>query len=176
MRCLILTWIGLIAATAMQTRAMEWNVYRLNENPVPTLALASFSIGYPRGWKANQVNDERGDIYFDTVIQPVNPTTMICSFCPTNIMNQANWASIVIFLSGNKMAKLEKNLSPIKTSAGNSGCLREYQTGQEVSQDFFFHCGQKGAIRIEIVTRAADKNLRSELDHLVLQTLRFGDS
>jgi hypothetical protein len=40
-------------------------------------------------------------------------------------------------------------------------------------QDFFFHSGNKGSIRIEILTRKTDSSFRSELDEMVLNTLRF---
>jgi hypothetical protein len=42
-----------------------------------------------------------------------------------------------------------------------------------VYHDFFFHSGRLGAIRIEIMTQAANKSWRSQLDRLVLETLQL---
>ena len=97
-------------------------------------------------------------------------------------------------------AYTQKGLSPIKTNAGDSGWLVESKgslslfpfvmtnTSQIISfmksktpgddvpviyHDFFFHAGTKGAIRIQIMTQAANPAWREELDQLVLQTLRF---
>lgn len=93
----------------------------------------------------------------------------------------------------------KKGLSSVKTNAGDSGYLLESEAnfdnvntstnlpkftnavnnvqviklGQVVLQDFFFHSGNKGSIRIEILTRKTDSSFRSELDEMVLNTLRF---
>jgi len=100
----------------------------------------------------------------------------------------------------------EKSLSPAKTSAGDSGWLVEsegyinYYPGPKkgtnampnllpmmqsnapcekipvVFHDFFFHVGNRGAIQIEITTGADKASWRSEMDQLVLQTLRFNEN
>ena len=41
--------------------------------------------------------------------------------------------------------------------------------------DFFFHSGSPGAIQIEIMTHTANASWRSQMDRMVLGTLRFGD-
>jgi hypothetical protein len=45
-----------------------------------------------------------------------------------------------------------------------------------IEQQYFFHSGSKGSIRVQIMTPAWDSVLRARLDQLVLQTLRFGGS
>lgn len=92
------------------------------------------------------------------------------------------------------------HLRPVKTSAGDSGYLVESDgsielgrlatnncppgslvrfesTGQRlqvVSHDYFFHSGPEGSIRIMITTPKTDTVSQSELDRMVLETLRFG--
>jgi hypothetical protein len=73
----------------------------------------------------------------------------------------------------------ERNVTEVKTKAGDSGYLVECEAnlvqGPVISHDYFFHVGAKGAIRILIVTPADGAVSRSELDRLVLQTLRFNE-
>lgn len=58
------------------------------------------------------------------------------------------------------LIKLEKNLKPS-------------QKTPIIYHDFFFHSGTLGAIRIEIWTQEANASWRSQLDRMVLETLRF---
>jgi len=92
----------------------------------------------------------------------------------------------------------QKGLNTVKTSAGDSGYLLECEAnldnvkapppnlqgikvgdihqiklGQVVLQEFFFHGGNKSSIRVEILTREVDSSFRSELEKMVLETLRF---
>ncbi|MGC9940677.1 MAG: hypothetical protein ABSE48_02515 [Verrucomicrobiota bacterium] len=94
----------------------------------------------------------------------------------------------------------EKIITAVRTSTGDSGCLVECEAdlennivvppnllgtktgvllspihgvGRVVSHDYFFRGGEKGCIRISIVTQTVDLSSRSELDQMVLKTLRF---
>ncbi len=194
MRALILMLGVLFVGVTAKSQALESDVYSINLSPVPPSALVSFSIGYPKGWK---VTEEPGhqlqDVYYD-VVTPFYDTDLICAFLQTNAWNETNWTSFTIFRSTGETAKdaaklllknmhqlgtyTERSLGPIKTSAGDEGWLLECQANfkgnRVISHDFFFHCGTKGSIRIEIVTQAKDSSWRSELDHLVLETIKFG--
>lgn len=91
-----------------------------------------------------------------------------------------------------------KGLTSVKTSAGDPGYLLECEAnlddvkapplnlqgievgdihqikpGQVIVQEFFFHSGNKGSIRVEVLTREVDSSFRSELDKMVLETLTF---
>jgi hypothetical protein len=94
----------------------------------------------------------------------------------------------------------QKSFSSVKTGAGESGYLveseanfddvktppilpkidnaigavRPIKLGRVVLQEYFFHSGSKGSIRIEILTREVDSSFRLELNQMVLKTLRFG--
>jgi hypothetical protein len=96
---------------------------------------------------------------------------------------------------------MQKGLTSVKTSADTSGYLLECEAnfdnetppnlqglmvtvgamhqiklGRVFVQDFFFHSGNrgnKGSIRVEILTREVDSSFRSELDKMVLETLTF---
>lgn len=227
MRKLMLIVSCMMMAAAAQTRALEWNVFSINQNPVPATAVVSFSIGYPKGWRAIQSGSWRQDIYFD-LITP-QQSSFICTISPPPLtLNATNWMLFFIFPSEGNTAKgaaegfakslsqranapaapvapatpapnslngldvkfvaakplfemtspwIEKRLRPVTTAAGDSGWLVESEasttTGKMIAQDYFFHSGKKGSIRIDIVTHAWNKGLRSDLDNLVLQTLRF---
>lgn len=224
MRKLMLIVSCIMLAAAARTRALEWNVFSINQNPVPATAVFSFSIGYPKGWHARQTGAWRQDIYFG-LVTPL-PDPFICTFWqPAARLNPTNWTSFVIFPSWSETAKvaaegfakslsqranarptpaapapdslnglavklvaakplcektspwIEKRLRPVTTAAGDSGWLVESEasttTGKLIAQDYFFHSGKKGSIRINIITQGRNQSLRSDLDKLVLQTLRF---
>jgi hypothetical protein len=215
MRRLMVISSGVIIAATAHVRALDWNTFSINQNPVPANAVVSFSIGYPQGWKMMQTGWWREDIYFDHPVPPA-PTEMVCAFSqPSWVANLTNLTMFAIFDSYGRPAKdaaesfarnmKDYTLSPVKTAAGDSGWLLESRgdvkinpsisesefTGSGLSvhlipaftnsavekvigQQYFFHSGSKGSIRICIMTPAGDSVLRSELDKLVLQTLRFG--
>jgi hypothetical protein len=121
-------------------------------------------------------------------------------------------AAATFFNDNRSAAFTHKSMTPIKTSAGDSGWLvetesylfkdpaiskllldpafmRKTNVMDEITRleknvkpsqkipvifhDFFFHSGELGAIRVEIMTEAAEAPWRSQLDRLVLETLRF---
>ncbi|HTV43335.1 MAG TPA: hypothetical protein VMF08_22425 [Candidatus Sulfotelmatobacter sp.] len=215
----------LVLAAAARTRPLDWNVFSINQNPVPATAVVSFSIGYPKGWHAMQTGAWRQDIYYG-LITPL-PDPFICAISPPPVtFSPTNWTAFFIFPSWDKTAKdaaeglakslsqrtnppaalapnsfsgsglnvkllpattkpvfgmtspyIVKGLTLITTAAGDSGWLVESEAtttaGKTIAHDYFFHSGKKGSIRINIVTPEWNQGLRSDLDKLVLQTLRF---
>ncbi|HUA65993.1 MAG TPA: hypothetical protein VME24_09105 [Alphaproteobacteria bacterium] len=229
MRRLMVIFSGMMIAATSHVRALVWNTFSINQNPVPPNAIVSFSIGYPKGWNAFHDSNWRDDIYFDHPIGPSGEN--ICIFSqPYPNANSTNWMNtisrsftmVAIFYSHDRPAReaaesfakgcTEKSLSSVETVAGDTGWLLESEhdfkikvgppppmanfSGNDhnvvlkpvggpdahddvekvIGQEYFFHSGSKGSIRIEIVTSAGDSAFRSELDKLVLQTLRFGGS
>lgn len=212
---------AMMIAAASHVRALDWNTFSINQNPVPANAVVSFSIGYPQGWKVMQTGWWREDIYFDHAVPPA-PTEMVCAFSqPPSAANRTNVTMFAIFDSHGRPAKEyaesfarnTKNytLSPFKTVAGDSGWLLESKSDctigepigkppslgefnrnglsvqlipadtkviveKVIDQQYFFHSGSKGSIRVEIMTSQWNSALRSDLDKLVLQTLSFGGS
>lgn len=224
MRRVMVILSGMMIAATARVHALDWNVFSINQNPVPATAVVSFSIGYPNGWQAMQNSSWRQDIYND-IVTPLPGCGIICNFWQhPSSANLTNWTNFVIFRSSGKTARdaaeslarnmrdyTEKSLSPVKTAAGDSGWLLEskcdfkigepiggpispgkfnrngltvqlipadsrFTVEKEIDHEYFFHSGSKGSIRIEIMTPAWNQALRSELDKLVLQTLRFTDS
>lgn len=205
----------MIAATAY-VRALDWNTFSINQNPVPANTVVSFSIGYPQGWKAMQTGWWREDIYFDHPVPPA-PSEMVCAFSqPPSTANLTNLTVFAIFYNHDRPAReaaesfarntKDYTLSPVKTAAGDSGWLLESKhdidiggpinesefkssglsvhlipasnstVEKVIEQQYFFHSGSKGSIRIDIMTPEWNSDLRSQLDKLVLQTLSFSGS
>lgn len=223
--------VALIAMTA-QTRALDWDTFSVNQDPVPPQATVSFSIGYPKGWFVTQdYRQEMCDIYYDVPTPAAPAFGPICSFsqpAATNTLKEQGFTGYSIWASGGATAKeaaekfftdkrtasayTQKSLKPVNTGVGEPGWLVEsdgyvitdsaitklisdpafwkstnavdeyvqltknLKPSQEtpiVYHDFFFHSGPLGAIRIEIMTQAANTSWRSRLDRLVLETLRF---
>lgn len=225
--------VSVVIVTAAQTQAMDWDTLSVGGDPVPPQATVSFSIGYPKGWHVfEDYGQEQHDIYNGIVVSP-RQFGFICSFNPlatTNALNEHGHTAYSVWPSGgataaeaaatffndnrNEWAYTHKSLTPIKTSAGDSGWLVESESylfkdpaiskltldpafmrktnaldeitrleknarpSQKIPvifHDFFFHSGNLGAIRVEIMTDSGDVSWRSQLDHLVLETLRFND-
>jgi hypothetical protein len=211
---------GLMIAAAAHVRALEWNTFSINQNPVPPNAIVSFAIGYPKGWQVSQDSNWRHDIYFGLAVGPRGEAiAMITPLHPNLISTELTL--VAIFYGHDRPAKeaaesfargyTKESLSPVRTASGDSGWLLESErvfkiggpitkggfTGSGLSvqlipayitpvgptvekkfvdQQYFFHSGSKGSIRVEITTPAGNSVLRSELDKLVLRTLRFGNS
>jgi hypothetical protein len=230
MRALVTTISALILMAA-QIQAMDWDTLSVGGDPIPPQATVSFSIGYPKGWRPFQdYSQEQHDIYNGIVVSP-RQFGPICSFshlATNNMLMEKGHTLYSIWPSEGATAAeaattffneelsapafTPKNMTPIKTSAGDSGWLvesesylvkdpaisklildpvfmRKTNAVEEITQleekvkpsqktpviyhDFFFHSGKLGAIRVEIMTEAADAPWRSQLDRLVLETLRF---
>jgi hypothetical protein len=76
------------------------------------------------------------------------------------------------------VAKLMNNAFLERTNPANEllRLEKDNNTGEKIpviDHDYFFHSERQGAIHIQIMTDAANAALRLELDHLVLETLRF---
>jgi hypothetical protein len=211
MRTLVIMFGAAFITATTQTRALESDVFYINQFAISHSSPVSFSIGYPKGWQVTQYsNSPQGESI-------AADDGLICIFRHTNYLS-TNWISFTIWRSGGATAEeaadsfsasvskggpyAVKSSGSVRTSAGDSGWLVECDgnlglhqiatngsaagspfkaaptTGQirAVSHDYFFHCGNKGSIRVTIMTRAADSALRSELDQMVLQTLRFNDA
>ena len=186
MRTLLIMFSAVFITATAQTLALESDVFSINQFAISHSSPVSFSIGYPKGWRVTQDSSPQlgGFITTDGI--------WICTFWPTNY-SSTNWTTFTIWRSGGATTKeaaesflastrkdgiyTEKGLSSVRTSAGDSGCLVECEANingvRVIAHDFFFHSGNKGAIRILIVTPAADSSWRSELDQMVSQTLRF---
>jgi len=225
MRIIAFIFGALSALLAPQTWALDWDTLSINQNPTPAEALISFSMGYPKGWQAFEDPAIAYQDINDNVVVSSHRYDAICSFTPngqTNLSQPPAIASCSIWPAGDVTAKeaaeaffkdtrsaavySHKHLSPVATSAGDSGWLVEskgtlrfwptvvtngidinlekdnlkFEETPVIYHDFFFRSGNshgnKEAIHINIMTRASDSSCRSELDHLVLQTLRFSDT
>ena len=62
---------------------------------------------------------------------------------------------------------------PLNLQGIEVGDIHQIKPGQVIVQEFFFHSGNKGSIRVEVLTREVDSSFRSELDKMVLETLTF---
>jgi hypothetical protein len=163
MRIIAFIFGMLSTAWAAQTWALDWGTISINQNPVPAEALVSFSIGYPKGWQASEDPAiAYQDIYDNVVVSPHRYDT-ICSFNPngqTNLLQPPGIASCSIWPAGDMTAKeaaeaffkdtrspakySHKHLSPVTTSARDSGwlveskgTLRFYPTLITNGMDFF---------------------------------------
>jgi hypothetical protein len=216
MRTLVTTISALIAMSA-QTQAMDWDTFTGNEYSIAPPATVSFSIGYPKGWRVTDLNQRQHDIYKDVVVlPPVGPIWIFFGSATTDLKEQGHTfytieqscgttakeaAEEFIMDIQSASAYTPTSISPVKTSAGDSGWLVESEgylfndpaigklardsefigktPGQKIPviyHDFFFHTGKMGAIRIQIMTDTANASWRSQLDRVVLDTLRFHGS
>src|SRR5215469_10976481 len=90
MRRLMVILSGMMLAATAHVRAVDWNIFSINQNPFPPNAIVSFSVGYPKGWKVDQDSNWRDDIYFDHPIGPSGEN--ICTFSqPYPNANSTNW-------------------------------------------------------------------------------------
>jgi hypothetical protein len=156
----------------------------INEFAITHAFPVSFSIGYPKGWRrSDNSSPENSGLAHDA-----GP---VCAFYSNTV--PPDEARIIIWRTTETAAKEcaekyaeatrkrygehQKVLAPIKTKAGESGyvVVFEKDIGNErlLLSDFFFHAGKRGAIRISIIVRAEDSDLREKLQDLVLQTLCF---
>jgi hypothetical protein len=222
MRVLALIFGVLLALLAVQTRAMDWSALTLNQRPVmPTRTgpPACFSIGYPKGWQVTEDPTCSPNIYDNTIYDSFcmfTPGNKIGSLKPQKLTLYSVWPygdanakdAAETFLKDTRLPRtaFRKHLSPIITSAGDSGWLVEsegdlplyhldtlFTNGMDLSKiktnhskfenvpvifhDYFFSSGisrNEQAVKIEIMTQTTDSSIRSQLDQLVLQTLRFG--
>lgn len=145
MRALI-TIISALIVMAARTQAVDWDTLNVNCDPIPPQATVSFSIGYPKGWRAFQDYSQGWrDIYNGFVVAPHNPGP-ICSFSGPTTTNTLKvqghghtfyliWPSdgataaeaAATFFNDNRSTTTftHKSLTPIKTRAGDSGWLVE---------------------------------------------------
>jgi hypothetical protein len=185
--------------------ALESDRYTINPPPVPMEALVSFSIGYPKGWKVSQDDRlQRQPVYNDLIVPVDNwvcsfSDTNTFRLMPTNFNTNSkivltNFTDFTIWRSGGTIAKEEAeklsafmqksglyqkmDLRQVKTAGGETGWLLESRSinGHSwIAHDFFFHAGPRGCIRIMIVTSENESAWRSDLDRLILETLRFSE-
>src|SRR5580692_9431349 len=99
MRAHVLTLSAFIIVMAAQTQAMDWDTFRVNEPP-DAESTVSFSIGYPKGWRAFQdYSEERHDIYFDLIVPAGHFSNgIICSFGQPVTPNTLKHQNLICYL------------------------------------------------------------------------------
>jgi len=170
----------------------EPELYTIKQSALAHSRPVSFSVGYPKGWRVSEAGPPQVG---ESLIMDDEP---VCSFSPRpsrssdNLLAPVERSEIIIWRTGGATAKAEaekfaaalrqrsntqRDLSPIKTEAGDSGYVvvsePNLEKGHWISSDLFFQAGAKGAIRISITTRAEDSDMRENWQRLVLKTLRF---
>jgi len=185
---------------AVQLIAMETDEFSIYQCAVSHSSPVSFSIAYPKGWKVTQDSSIHVGAYLvsDGIFICTFWTT---NSSATNYAGFTIFRSRGATEEEAAQEFSKEGLKPVKTSGGDSGYLLEFdeiydnkkfprlqeipglavtlgdpqplKLGQVIRQEFFFHGGNKGSIRVEIETREVDSLFRSELDKMVLETLKF---
>ena len=198
MPCIIFAALLMMASYA---RAMESDVYDINTNLLPGSARVCFSIGYPHTWGvADHYHYDYADIFMThfNMVCLFYPTNALFSKKLTDYAVYSSDETTAKTAAKNLLKTpnfVPLSFNRVKTIAGDRGWLVESKEKLTVGSvknpwvsqvetkefpaichSYFFDSGKKGSLCIRLITLPDDSSWRTNLDQLVLQTLRLNNN